>query len=57
MDLHQQRVIVLGGTSGIGCAIAKAAAGRGAEVTVVSRRPASVDRALADLPPGTLAGS
>jgi NAD(P)-dependent dehydrogenase (short-subunit alcohol dehydrogenase family) len=57
MDLHQQRVIVLGGTSGIGCAIAKAAACRGAEVTVVSRRPASVDRALADLPPGTLAGS
>jgi NAD(P)-dependent dehydrogenase (short-subunit alcohol dehydrogenase family) len=53
MDLHQQRVVVMGGTSGIGFATAKAAAGRGAEVTVVSRRPASVDRALADLPPGT----
>jgi NAD(P)-dependent dehydrogenase (short-subunit alcohol dehydrogenase family) len=53
MDLHEQRVIVLGGTSGIGFATAKAAACRGAEVTVVSRRPASVDRALADLPPGT----
>jgi NAD(P)-dependent dehydrogenase (short-subunit alcohol dehydrogenase family) len=52
MDLHQQRVVVLGGTSGIGFATAKAAAGRGAQVTVVSRRPASVDRALADLPPG-----
>ena len=53
MDLHEQRVIVLGGTSGIGFATAKAAACRGAQVTVVSRRPASVDRALADLPPGT----
>jgi NAD(P)-dependent dehydrogenase (short-subunit alcohol dehydrogenase family) len=53
MDLHQQRVVVLGGTSGIGFATAKAAACRGAQVTVVSRRPASVDRALADLPPGT----
>ena len=52
MDLHEQRVVVLGGTSGIGLATAKAAAGRGAQVTVVSRRPASVDRALADLPPG-----
>ena len=53
MDLHEQRVVVLGGTSGIGFAAAKAAACRGAQVTVVSRRPTSVDRALADLPPGT----
>jgi NAD(P)-dependent dehydrogenase (short-subunit alcohol dehydrogenase family) len=53
MDLHQQRVVVLGGTSGIGFATAKAAACRGAEVTVVSSRPASVDQALTDLPPGT----
>ena len=53
MDLHEQRVVVLGGTSGIGFATAKAAADRGAQVTVVSRCPASVDRALADLPAGT----
>lgn len=53
MDLHDQRVVVLGGTSGIGLATAKAAACLGAQVTVVSRRPASVDRALADLPSGT----
>jgi NAD(P)-dependent dehydrogenase (short-subunit alcohol dehydrogenase family) len=52
MDLQGQRVVVLGGTSGIGLATAKAAARCGAEVTVVSRQPASVDRALADLPPG-----
>jgi NAD(P)-dependent dehydrogenase (short-subunit alcohol dehydrogenase family) len=53
MDLHGQRVVILGGTSGIGLATAKAAASRGAEVTVVSRQPASVDRALAELPPGS----
>jgi NAD(P)-dependent dehydrogenase (short-subunit alcohol dehydrogenase family) len=52
MDLHGQRVVVLGGTSCIGLATAKAAARCGAEVTVVSRQPASVDRALAGLPPG-----
>src|SRR5260370_14112766 len=53
MDLHGQRVVILGGTSGIGLATAKAAARCGAEVTVISRQPASVDRALAELPPGT----
>lgn len=51
MDLHGQRV-VLGGTSGIGLATAKAAARCVAEVIVVSRQPASVDRALAGLPAG-----
>src|SRR5580693_4675655 len=53
MELHGQRVVILGGTSGIGLATADAAARCGAEVTVVSRQPASVDRALAELPPGT----
>ncbi len=52
MDLHGQRVVLLGGTSGIGLATAKAAARYGAEVIVVSRQPASIDRALAELPPG-----
>ena len=41
-----------GGTSGIGLATAKAAARCGAEVTIISRQPASVDRALAELPLG-----
>jgi NAD(P)-dependent dehydrogenase (short-subunit alcohol dehydrogenase family) len=52
MDLHGQRVIILGGTSGIGLATAKAAARCGAEVSVTSRRQSSVDRGLAELPPG-----
>ena len=56
MDLHHQRVVVLGGTSGIGFATAKAAACLGAQVTVVSGRPASVDRAVADLPPAPTGG-
>src|ERR1700731_3920307 len=53
MDLQGQRVVILGGTSGIGLATAEAAARCGAEVTVISRQPASIDRALAELPPGT----
>ena len=52
MDLRGQRVVILGGTSGIGLPTAKAAARCGTEVTVISRQPASVDRALAELPPG-----
>jgi NAD(P)-dependent dehydrogenase (short-subunit alcohol dehydrogenase family) len=52
MDLQGQRVIVLGGTSGIGLATAAAAARQGATVTVVSSRRTSVDKALAVLPAG-----
>jgi NAD(P)-dependent dehydrogenase (short-subunit alcohol dehydrogenase family) len=44
------RVVLVGGTSGIGLATARAAADRGAEVVVVSARQASVDSALAVLP-------
>jgi NAD(P)-dependent dehydrogenase (short-subunit alcohol dehydrogenase family) len=49
-ELGGQRVVVLGGTSGIGLATAAAAAAAGAEVTVASSRQSSVDRALAELP-------
>ncbi len=52
MDLRGQRVVVLGGTSGIGLATAAAAAGQGAEVIVASSSKARVDQALTALPSG-----
>jgi NAD(P)-dependent dehydrogenase (short-subunit alcohol dehydrogenase family) len=53
MDLQGQRVVVLGGTSGIGLATAVAAAEHGAEVTVVSSNRVKVEHALRTLPPGS----
>lgn len=53
MSLAGQHVVVLGGTSGIGFAVASAVADQGAKVTVVSSRRANVDRALAALPTGS----
>ncbi|MFJ9814809.1 SDR family oxidoreductase [Streptomyces sp. NPDC101151] len=50
MDLQGQRVVVIGGTSGIGFAVAEGAARAGAEVVVASRRQESVDAALKRLP-------
>jgi NAD(P)-dependent dehydrogenase (short-subunit alcohol dehydrogenase family) len=50
MSLKNARVLVIGGTSGIGLAIASAVADRGAIPIVASRRQTSVDRALAELP-------
>jgi NAD(P)-dependent dehydrogenase (short-subunit alcohol dehydrogenase family) len=44
------RVVILGGTSGIGLATAKAAVVAGASVVVASRKPTSVASALAELP-------
>lgn len=51
MTLAQSRVLIVGGTSGLGLAVARAVAGRGATPLVASRNQASVDRALAGLPP------
>jgi NAD(P)-dependent dehydrogenase (short-subunit alcohol dehydrogenase family) len=50
MDLRGQRVVVIGGTSGIGLAVAEGAAREGAGVVVASRRRESVDAALKRLP-------
>ncbi|WP_127503029.1 SDR family oxidoreductase [Actinoplanes solisilvae] len=45
MDISKERVVVLGGTSGIGYATAEAAAAQGAEVIVVSSSRSRVDEA------------
>jgi len=47
--LHGQRVLIVGGSSGIGLAVAAAAARAGAEVTIASRTAAKLDAARATL--------
>lgn len=53
ITLQQSRVVVAGGTSGIGFAVAEAAAHSGAEVIIASSSPERVAAALARLPQGT----
>ena len=52
MSLDGQKVVVIGGSSGMGLATARAAALEGAEVTIASSRQDRVDAALGDLPIG-----
>ncbi|TQR34833.1 SDR family oxidoreductase [Brevibacillus brevis] len=52
-SLKGKRVILLGGTSGMGFATAEAAAREGAYVVVVSNRKERVDDAVSRLPKGT----
>ncbi|KUI25861.1 SDR family oxidoreductase [Mycobacterium sp. GA-2829] len=52
MSLSNARVLIIGGTSGIGLGVARTVADRGGTPIVVSRRRSSVDRALSQLPPG-----
>jgi NAD(P)-dependent dehydrogenase (short-subunit alcohol dehydrogenase family) len=52
MNLEGKKVLVLGGTSGIGLAVARAAARRGAEVRIGSSNIDRVKEALAELPDG-----
>lgn len=51
--LTGKKVIVLGGSSGIGLATATAAAAEGAQVTIVSGNRERIDQALKELPAGT----
>jgi NAD(P)-dependent dehydrogenase (short-subunit alcohol dehydrogenase family) len=50
MELHSQKIVILGGTSGIGLATAQLAAAEGATVVVASSSPGRLDAALARLP-------
>jgi NAD(P)-dependent dehydrogenase (short-subunit alcohol dehydrogenase family) len=52
MNLNGQRVVILGGTSGIGFATAKAAQREGATLVVASSRKERVDRAVTALERG-----
>ncbi|HTI00351.1 MAG TPA: SDR family NAD(P)-dependent oxidoreductase, partial [Acidisoma sp.] len=49
MVMQNKRVVILGGTSGIGFSVAEAVAAAGGQPVVVSRRPESVEAALATL--------
>ncbi len=51
--LAGKKVLILGGTSGIGLATAKAAAAEGAIVTIVSSNQQRIDQALQQLPAGS----
>jgi len=53
MTLNGKRIVLLGGSSGIGLATAQAAARDGAELVIASSRQASLDAALVTLPAGT----
>lgn len=52
MSLNDKRIVILGGTSGIGLAVAQAAAAQGARLVVASSAQARVDQTLAALPAG-----
>lgn len=52
MTLDGKRIVILGGSSGLGLATARAAAGEGAAVLVVSSRRERIEAALASLPAG-----
>lgn len=53
MSLKDKRIVVLGGSSGIGLAVAQAAAAQGARLVIASSNGARLSDALAALPPGT----
>ena len=52
MKLQNQKVIIMGGTSGMGLATAKAAATAGAAVVITGRDQNKLDNALGELPQG-----
>jgi NAD(P)-dependent dehydrogenase (short-subunit alcohol dehydrogenase family) len=55
MELSGSKVVVIGGTSGIGRAVAARCAALGADIVVASSTQAKVDAARDDLPAGVIA--
>src|SRR5436190_609153 len=53
MSLQDRRIVIVGGTSGLGFATAQAAAREGARVVIASSSRERVDRAVAALPART----
>jgi NAD(P)-dependent dehydrogenase (short-subunit alcohol dehydrogenase family) len=53
VSLAGKRVVILGGSSGLGLAVGHAAAARGASIVIASSRQARVDEALRTLPAGS----
>jgi NAD(P)-dependent dehydrogenase (short-subunit alcohol dehydrogenase family) len=53
MNLEGKKVIILGGSSGIGLATAKKAAEKRASIIIVSSNQQKINAALEELPPGT----
>lgn len=49
MNLSNQRVVIIGGTSGIGLATARLLAAQGADIIIASRQREKLDQALATL--------
>jgi len=49
-NFEGQRIVIIGGTSGLGFATARVASAQGASVIVASSKKENVDRALAELP-------
>jgi NAD(P)-dependent dehydrogenase (short-subunit alcohol dehydrogenase family) len=53
MSLEGKRIVVLGGSSGLGLAAARAAAANGASIVIASSRKSRIDEALGVLPAGS----
>lgn len=49
MNIQAKRILITGGSSGIGLALAEAALNKGANVVITGRRPAAIESALAKL--------
>lgn len=49
MELKDKKIIIVGGSSGIGLAVAKASAAKGAHVTIVSRNREKLEKCLVEI--------